>query len=266
MSQGVLIFAFNNSDVDYLAMAAWSADRIRRHLNLPVAVVTDGLVVPDKFDVVIPAQPIGNNQRLFNDLGKQLAWHNGNRVDAYNLTPWDQTLVLDADYVVCSNQLRVLFDLDQDFLAHRYAVDLTCEQEDPGLNYFGDYRMPMWWATVLYFTKSQQAKMIFDMMSMIRQHWNHYRDLFKNARKEYRNDHALSIAINTVNGHCAYTGDIPWQLPTLTVGNHIQQLGSDHFRVEFKSLDKKPKYIELNNMDFHILGKQQLGAVIANNQ
>jgi len=108
--------------------------------------------------------------------------------------------------------------------------------------------------------------MIFDMMSMIRQHWNHYRDLFKNARKEYRNDHALSIAMNTVNGHCAYPGDIPWSLPTLTVGNHIEQLGPDHFQVKFTNIEKKPKYIELENMDFHILGKQQLGAVIANNQ
>ena len=45
MTTGVLIFAFNNEHIDYLAMANWSAQNIRRHLNLPVAVVTN-MVVP----------------------------------------------------------------------------------------------------------------------------------------------------------------------------------------------------------------------------
>jgi hypothetical protein len=34
LSQGVLIFAFNNEATDYIAMAAWSAKNIRRHLEL----------------------------------------------------------------------------------------------------------------------------------------------------------------------------------------------------------------------------------------
>ena len=41
MTRGALIFAFNNEQTDYLEMAAWSAENIRRHLNIPVAVVTD---------------------------------------------------------------------------------------------------------------------------------------------------------------------------------------------------------------------------------
>ena len=41
LTQGMLIFAFNNEATDYIAMAAWSARNIRRHLDLPVAVVTD---------------------------------------------------------------------------------------------------------------------------------------------------------------------------------------------------------------------------------
>ena len=41
MTTGALILAFNNEHTDYLAMAAWSADRIRQHLDIPVAVITD---------------------------------------------------------------------------------------------------------------------------------------------------------------------------------------------------------------------------------
>ena len=41
MIQGVLIFAFNNEQTDYLSMAEWSAGNIKRHLGLPVSVVTN---------------------------------------------------------------------------------------------------------------------------------------------------------------------------------------------------------------------------------
>ena len=59
MTTGALIFAFNNEQTDYVAMASWSAQRIRRHLNIPVAVVTDD---QDRarnlsFDQVIKAEP-----------------------------------------------------------------------------------------------------------------------------------------------------------------------------------------------------------------
>ena len=40
MTRGALIFAFNNEKTDYVAMARWSAERIRRHLDIPVAIVT----------------------------------------------------------------------------------------------------------------------------------------------------------------------------------------------------------------------------------
>ena len=45
LTKGALIFAFNNEHIDYIAMAGWNAENIRKHLNLPVAVVTDD---PDK--------------------------------------------------------------------------------------------------------------------------------------------------------------------------------------------------------------------------
>ena len=81
MTTGVLIFAFNNEHLDYLAMANWSAKNIRRHLGLPVAVVTD-ITVPNnyKFEKVIPATASGNEGRQFDDLNESVTWYNGNRV------------------------------------------------------------------------------------------------------------------------------------------------------------------------------------------
>jgi hypothetical protein len=184
-------------------------------------------------------------------------------MDVYQASPFDQTLVLDADYVVASNQLQVLLDSNQDFLCHRWAYDVTGLQTFEDLNYFGNYHMPMWWATVMVFRRSKKAQAIFESMAMIRDNWTHYRNLYANTRTTYRNDHALSIALNIENGHTLQTTDIPWSLASLTPDHQLTQLDLDRYRVDFLTADNKPRWIELRQ-DFHAMGKQQLGAIVAN--
>jgi hypothetical protein len=248
MTTGAVIFARNNEQIDYEAMARWSARNIERHLGIPTQIITDD--TPN------------TNIRHFTDVGN-VTWYNHNRMDAYRLSPWDRTLVLDADYVVASNQLRSLLDIDQDFLAHRWAYDVTGCNNFEGLNYFGNNRMPMWWATVIMFRKSRQAELIFDSMQMIRDNWTHYRNLYKNTNTTYRNDHALSIALGIVNGHTLDHAGIPWKLASLTPEHKLTQLDSDRYRVDFVNTENKPRWIELRQ-DFHAMGKQQLGAIVAN--
>jgi len=250
MTTGVLIFAYNNDRIDYLSMARWSAKNIKRHLGLPTHIVAGD-------------PPAGNNRRHFTDVGT-VDWHNLNRMDAYSLTPFDQTLVLDADYVVASNQLKTILDCNQNFMCHRTAYDVTGLQTFDDLNVFGQYRFPMWWATVMMFRRSRQAQLIFDSMSMIRDNWTHYRNLYSNNVATYRNDHALSIALNIENGHTLTTTDIPWCLASLTPEHQLTQLGEDHYRVDFVTADKRSRWIELNSQDFHAMGKQQLGDIVAN--
>jgi len=264
MTAGVLIFAYNNEHIDYLAMANWSAKNIRRHLGLPVAVVTDQ-APPDnyKFEQIILAKTEGNNRRNFTDLPKTVTWYNGNRMDAYHLSPWSQTLVLDADYVVASNQLQTVLNLDQDFVAHQTAYAVTNDSAFDENNVFGRNRMPMSWATVMMFRRSKQAEMIFDCMTMIKQNWDHYRGLYGVAKGTYRNDYALSIALNIVNGHTQTYPTIPWKLASVSHEHTLTQLDWDRYRVEY-TRDNKPRWITLNH-DFHAMGKGHLGAIVANN-
>jgi len=249
MTTGVLIFARNNEQIDYEAMARWSAQNIERHLGIPTHIVTDDTAP-------------STNARHFTDVGS-VTWHNLNRMDAYRLTPWDRTLVLDADYVVATNQLTSLLQADQDFLAHRWAYDVTGCNNFEGLNSFGNNRMPMWWATVMMFRKSRQAELIFDSMQMIRDNWTHYRNLYKNTNATYRNDHALSIALGIVNGHTLAHPGIPWHLASLTPDHKLTQLEQDQYRVDFVNGENKARWITLTQ-DFHAMGKQQLGAIVAN--
>jgi len=250
MTTGALIFARNNEHTDYVAMARWSAKNIERHLGIPTHIVTDD-------------SRTDSSTRHFSDLGTT-TWHNTNRMDAFRLTPWDRTLVLDADYVVASDQLQSLLECDQDFLAHRWAYDVTGCNTFEGLNYFGNVHMPMWWATVMVFNKSQTAELIFDTMSMIRDNWTHYRQIYKNNNATYRNDHALTIAMLVVNGHTLDHAGIPWSLASLTPEHKLLQLDQDRYRVDFTNPEGKPRWIELRQ-DFHAMGKQQLGDIVANN-
>ena len=264
MTAGALIFAFNNKHTDYVAMANWSAKNIQRHLNIPVCLVTrEEPAAGHSFDKVILADPAQGGTRYFSDYDSNVVWHNTNRMDAYQLSPWDQTLVLDADYVVASNQLSTVLESGQDFLCHRWATDATGLQTFNDLNYFGSHRMPMWWATVMMFRRSATVELLFESMQMIRDNWAHYRNLYKNNTPTYRNDHALSIALNTLNGHTLQVDQIPGTLASITPEHKLTQLSPDSYRVDFFTPDKKPRWIALGQ-DFHAMGKQQLGAIVAN--
>lgn len=260
---GALIFAYNNEKIDYLSMARWSAKNIYRHLGIPTAIITDQEFVADQHEHAVIVENKSTNTRHFSDVGN-VTWHNTNRMNAYALTPWDTTLVLDSDYVVAGDQLRALFDIDQDFLCHRWAFDITGLQTFDDLNYFGQHGFPMWWATVMLFRRSKKAELVFESMKMIRDHWTHYRNLYNNSKSTYRNDHALSIALNIENGHTLQTSDIPWQLATLTPEHQLTQLSADEYRVDFVTADKKPRWIKIQGQDFHAMGKQQLGDIVAN--
>jgi hypothetical protein len=266
MTTGALIFAYNNETVDYLSMAAWSASNIHRHLDIPVCLVTDSnsADLKNQFDqVIVVDSPITEQKRYFRDYQAAGTWFNTNRVSAHDLTPWDQTLLLDADYVVASDQLGVLLDLNQDFLAHNRADDISGNLSFRGNATFGTYCMPMSWATVVCFRKSKTSELIFHSMEMIRNNWNHYLELYHVGDRIYRNDYALSIAMNMVDGHGLTNPVIPWSLATVTPETKLTQLDQDIYRIDYRNNEDKPKWITLRQ-DFHAMCKRDLGEIVAN--
>lgn len=265
MKTGALIFAFNNEQTDYVGLAAWSAGNIRRHLGIPVAVVTDNVdndVVKNNFDCVIAAPAESGGTRHFEDYNRSVTWHNAARTNAYELSPWDQTLVLDADYVVASDRLKSLFNVDCDFVCHKNAYDLSSGQPLDNLNSFGDYQFPMWWATVMLFRRSSTAEYIFDAMQMIKQNWQHYRDLYSINSKTYRNDFALSIALGIVSGHTLRVDSIPWNLASTMPEHLVSRLDQDYYQIEWKTATGNQQYLGLAGTDMHVMGKHSLEKII----
>jgi hypothetical protein len=262
MKQGVLIFAFNNEETDYLSMAEWSASNVHRYLNLPVSVVTNAKYTGTAFDQVIYADSESGGTRYFEDYNSTVTWHNAGRVNAYDLTPYDQTIVLDADYVVASDNLKRLLNAQQDFMCHRMAFDLAGQTDMRGLNTFGKYDIPMWWATVMIFRQSNTAQYVFDCMNMVRDNWQHYRDLYNINRATYRNDFALSIALGIVSGHTMKVDEIPWNLPSVMPSTRLSRDIDDSFMIEYQDSNQLRRRMGFRGLDFHAMGKKDLGDIV----
>jgi hypothetical protein len=155
-------------------------------------------------------------------------------------------------------------DVDQDFLCFRRAYDVTGINDFVGHNTFGEVGMPMWWATVMWFNRSRRSQLIFETMTMIRDNWTHYRRIYKNNYATYRNDHALSIALCLLQGHMLNVPAIPWSMASVMPGHRLTQVDADSYRVEFENQTQRPRWIRLHGQDFHAMGKQQLGDIVAN--
>lgn len=266
MTTGALIFAFNNEKTDYVRMAAWCASRVKHYLNIPVAIVTDSNN-PDlnrHFDYVINVASQTGGTRYFDDYAESVSWHNAGRTDAYALTPFDQTLVLDSDYVVCGDTLKQVLNAPQDFIAHRLAFNVA-RPEEPFLDTFGKNKFPMWWATVMMFRKSATAQYIFDSMNMIKNNWQHYRDLYGITERNYRNDYSLSIALGIVSGHTLKVDSIPWPLLSVMPDTELTrdcQLDLEMWNTKYLGKDGKLKTVSITGQDFHAMGKKYLEAII----
>ena len=266
MTCGALIFAFNNEATDYVSMAAWSAGRIRHHLKIPVAVVTNSTdpALSSQFDRVIHAESESGGTRFFEDYNSTVTWHNAGRVDAYALTPWEQTLVLDADYVVASSQLSFVLDSRRDFMCHDRAYDIAKSRLMDELNTFGEHRLPMSWATVMMFRKSNTAAYIFDCMQMIRNNWEHYRALYHIQKSTYRNDFALSIALGIISGGTWQVDSIPWSLASILPEYELEQIDTadETFKITHRESNGRNLYSAVSGVDFHAMGKKHLGDII----
>lgn len=264
MTAGAVIMAFNTDQVDYMALAAWNSANIRRHLDIPVAVVTDdpGSHASAFDQVIVVTAPETSGQRNLDGTGA-VPWHNTNRMSAYELSPWDRTLLLDADLVIASSDLRACIDSDVEIMSHRWAYDVTGRDDFVSMNWFGDFRMPQWWATIMIFERCRKCDVVFDTMCRIRDNWNHYRKIYGISASLYRNDHALSIALNIENGHTLTTTDIPWSLATVMPDCRLQVLDQDQYRIDYRDSENRARYIMTQGHDLHVMAKPQLERIVA---
>jgi hypothetical protein len=235
-SKGVVLFATNTASIDYVTIAKRAERLINYYLNLPVTIIS-------------PANTAANF-RYSIDSNKFEAWNNSGRHQAYELSPYDQTILLDSDYLMFDNNLLKVLDTVQDYTIarHNSVIDGT------NIDTMGKYSLPTLWATVVVFNKTAKAKMLFDLVSRIERNYAYYRRLYNIETANFRNDYAFTIADNMLNG---YTQDpanyIPWSI--LTVSNPINSFVLADQKILLKTT--QGAYV-LPKQSVHIISKSYL--------
>lgn len=269
MTRGAILFAFNSKKYDYYSMAVYTAKRINHFLNLPVTVVTDTESFENSklnfdFDKVEIVTADKNNIR------DGVEWINKGRYQAYNLSPYDETLLLDVDYMINSDKLLKCFDLYDDFCCHdntAYYMHPDASQE-----VLSSYSFKTLWATVICFKKTNRAQQIFQCMEMIQKNFKHYSDIHQFISSVFRNDYALTLALRIANGHTILPKDIiPWNLLHVGKNTSVYANGDSEYNTEYTVLFDnwkkgkiKKEYITIKDSDFHVMNKDLFVELIKN--
>lgn len=225
MTNGVLIFAHNNPNVDYGSMAIIAGGLAKKNLNLPVSLVTDKWTISwmkesntwekanSVFDKIIEVEkPVTKNTRILHDGfdSQTIPFENSNRFSAWDLSPYDKTLLIDSDYLIFSNSLNEYWDIDTPVMMSHSLNDITGDRSGVLDKRVGETGIHMFWATTVMFDKSQESKFFFKLVDFIKDNYRYYADLFRFNSKQFRNDIAFSVAKHIMNG---FETDFVYTLP-----------------------------------------------------
>lgn len=245
MTKGVLLFCFDTADTKYHKILEKCVALIRANMALDVTVVTD-------FDTFKKIKPMGfvNYKLLEPELGNKKngkEWRNVDRHMAYELSPYDVTLVMDIDYLPFTGNLKQFMQTKYDFLISKHAHDLT------GQNSFDLRRfsmIDMVWATVFIFRKCEKVRLLFDMIKYVKKYYSYFNEMYRIRARNYRNDYAFAIALQQLNGFIEYD-TMPYRLPTLPPDCEVVKL--DDTGIAWKYRDQ---INYTTNQDVHVLNKE----------
>jgi len=235
-SRGLLAFANNTKDIDYVSIAKKTLQVASQILGIPYILIDN--ISSDIF-----------NTRYDIDLDKHIQWNNFNRYQAYELSPFDETIVIDADYLILNDSLNKIFNFNYDYLLQRNSYALT--QHWP--NSMGSYSLPFVWATVFAFRKTKRAKLFFDLVKRVQDNYGYYHSLFNLSERNFRNDYAFAIADYILNGYIISEHSIPGNM--LTVDQVIDSITVDDSQLIIK--DKNKSYV-IPRTNIHIMSKAYL--------
>lgn len=206
MKLGAVIFAQNNSSINYVKLATFSAKQIQKYLNIPVSLITDKNSVGEDlsvFENVIYTDDTKHSQqrKFYDGTGNTThsAWKNFTRSQIYDLTPYDRTLVIDSDYIINSSVLLPALHNNQLFQIYKDSLDIANWRDTSSFQRINQYSIPFYWATVFIFEKHPITEAFFTLVSHIKENWQYYRILYSIDATAFRNDFAFSIALHIMN-------------------------------------------------------------------
>ena len=246
MSKGCIILANDTDEFRYTKLAEIAAARVEQHLKIPVEIVSDEVV--------------RENHRTLRNINDKLVWKNLNRTKIYDITPWDRTLVIDADYIINGNTLLSHLEADFDFAMVRDMYNpMTGDPFQPKMGYSTIQQM---WATVMIFNKSDIAAKIFAMADHVLDHYDYYAKVYCCPPRPLRNDYAFTIACHLVGGYG--NGDFAlrgYRMANCDFSTEIMELNDTDVLVSHAREEGK-RHIQRLKMDVHVQNKASLFGLI----
>jgi len=212
------MFAHNNTEIDYFRMAVVNAMLIKKHLGTDVTVVTDQhsldyvtqSIPRDQIDLYIDNIILNHkdsefkhkNTKVYRDtinLQKSLSFYNLDRADAYDISPYDETIMLDADYLILGNTLNSCWGNKNPMMMNYTWQDINFNRKFD-LDRLSIASITQYWATVVYFQKSAYAESFFTLCKNVRKNYAYYKNLYRWSGSTFRNDYVFSVAAHMLHG------------------------------------------------------------------
>ena len=283
--RGIIMFAHNNSEIDYFKLAVLNSLLIQRHLGISnITVVTD----PHSYDHGIKTlgkklvnSAINNlivvekdkefklaNTRIYKDTShtaKPLSFYNVNRCDAYDLSPYEETILLDVDYLILSDTLNQCWAHNEELMMNWRYQDIMYERKDTTLNRLNDFGITMYWATVVYFRKTPYAETFFNCVKHVKENTQYYKDLYKWNGTLYRNDYSFSIAAHIMSGfQDKGISQLPTTLYKTFDTDDVHSAVDDHTLIMYLEKPRSPGDFMLtkwDGVDLHVMNKWAINRI-----
>ena len=237
-SRGILAFAYNVDTIDYVSIAEQTLSLASKKLGIPYTLITD-------------TELKNNIQNLRYDIDTDsfITWRNIGRHNAYDLSPYDETLVIDVDYLITDNNINKIFDVEWDYLLQRQSFALTTKW--PRL--MGENSLPYVWATAFAFRKTKKSQLFFNLIGRIQRNYSYYCALFNVEQRNFRNDYAFAMADIIINGYAISNQSIPDNMLAVNQSITSIELKDNKFIIK----DKEKSYVT-PIMNLHIMSKAYL--------
>jgi len=280
-SRGFLLYAFGSKELDYGKLAVCCALTIKSNLkyNNVTLVVDKGTdtwlkkSVPDEilkiaFDnVIVENKRITSGKRRHFDtpwVSFKAPFINQFRTNSYQYSPYDETIVLDTDYIVMNNNFDHIWGCQHDLLMNYTALDLHGKRmgvlSDRRLSKYG---IPLYWATLVYFRKCDFSRVFFDLTEYIREEYNFFQFLYEFKAGFYRNDFSFSVASHILSGYVPHgIKQFPDEfILTSDQKDSIVEV-VDHNKIIFLAHQPEESWkstlVNIHDMNIHIMNKREL--------
>jgi hypothetical protein len=275
-TKGCILIAKNNGKLDYVKQAIFLASRIKKYLKVPVSIITNNIKYVKSlkksyvFDHIINTNADNiSRYRRYNDgaiASYDAIFKNQSRFLAYELSPYDETLLLDTDFIISNGLLKGSFESKDNFLIYKNSNDLAKVRDEREFDKISEYSIDFYWATVVFFRKTQLNKIFFDLVSHIQDEWSHYKKVYQIDSALFRNDFAFSIAIHIMNGFQQgnFASRLPGSMIYTTDKDILIKIQNDELTFLVEKKDRLGEYtlIKTQSQNIHVMNKFSLERII----